>query len=448
MNITTHVTEQLADTLTPVTIFLRLRHRFNTCLLLESSDYHTKENSFSLLCAEPIAEFKTLTNDSAKVNELHHFIQNINMDSNHPIAQRFNSVFGYSSFDAVQSFENIKFNPSKPGAKIPSMLYHLYRYLIVIDHFSDRLYILENIPDGESPTTDSIKETIFRGDIPKQESFAKLGERSSNMTDDDFKALVTKGKHHCQIGDVFQIVLSRRFQQSYKGDVFNVYRSLRSINPSPYSFFFDYGSYRIFGASPEAQIIVRNQMAEIHPIAGTFKRSGDDELDAQRAQELLADPKENAEHVMLVDLARNDLSRNAKKVEVVNYKQVQYFSHVIHLVSKVQGELAEKNRNIRVYADTFPAGTLSGAPKYKAMQIIDELEPTSRGIYGGAIGAFGLNGDVNHAITIRSFFSENETLYYQAGAGVVIDSDEEKENQEVFNKLAALGKALEQAETI
>lgn len=448
MKITTIVQEQLADTLTPVTLFLRLRERFGTCLLLESSDYHTKEDSFSLLCAEPIAEFKTTQNNSSRVEELHQFIKNIAMDSDHPIAKRFNSIFGYSSFDAVQSFEEIQFNTSKPGAKIPAILYHLYRYLIVIDHFKDRLYILENIPDGEKSTMASIENTLFNGPISATNTFKRSGNRSSNMTDEEFKGLVSKGKHHCQIGDVFQIVLSRRFEQSYSGDVFNVYRSLRSINPSPYSFFFDYGTFSIFGASPEAQIIVRNEMAEIHPIAGTFRRSGDDDLDALRAQELLADPKENAEHVMLVDLARNDLSRNAKEVEVVKYKQVQYFSHVIHLVSKVQGKLDAADKSIRVFADTFPAGTLSGAPKYKAMQIIDKLEPTSRGIYGGAIGAFGLNGDVNHAITIRSFFSQDNTLYYQAGAGVVIDSDEEKENQEVFNKLAALGKALEQAESI
>ncbi|MBX2845407.1 MAG: anthranilate synthase component I family protein [Saprospiraceae bacterium] len=447
MQVNTIVSKHLADMHTPVSAYLRLRAKYHPCLLLESSDYQTKENSFSLLCAAPLATFQVDECRPTDVEQLQNFIKSIESQADSSIAQRFNSVFGYASSEAVQSFENIQFQ-NKPGVQIPKLLYHFFRFILVFNHFNEELYIIENIPAGQNSQKDQLEALIFNGEIVHGPSFKAKGEPTSNMSDDDFRQLVRTGKHHCQIGDVFQIVLSRRFQQAYSGDVFNVYRALRSINPSPYSFFYDYGDFQIFGASPEAQIIIRNQEAEIHPIAGTFRRTGNDEEDAIKAQELLKDPKENAEHVMLVDLARNDLSRNAKQVEVSEYKQVQYFSHVIHLVSKVKGLLTDQQKSIQVFADTFPAGTLSGAPKYRAMEIIDELEPTMRGIYGGAIGAFGLNGDVNHAITIRSFFAQNQELHYQAGAGIVIDSNEDNETQEVYNKLAALGKALEQAETI
>jgi len=260
--------------------------------------------------------------------------------------------------------------------------------------------------------------------------------------------MVKKGIASCHRGDVFQIVLSRRFEQPFTGDELNVYRALRSINPSPYLFFFDYGDYKLMGSSPEAQIIIKNGKAVVHPIAGTFKRTGDDETDKKEADRLLLDAKENAEHVMLVDLARNDLSRLCDDVKVEHYREVQYFSHVIHLVSEVSGSVRPGTNPFELLAKTFPAGTLSGAPKIKAMQLIDAFEPTARGSYGGGIGFVGFDGSCNHAIMIRTFLSKQNTLVYQAGAGVVAASKPENELQEVNNKLGALKKAIEFAATI
>ncbi|WP_299517580.1 anthranilate synthase component I family protein, partial [uncultured Flavobacterium sp.] len=279
-------------------------------------------------------------------------------------------------------------------------------------------------------------------------SFSKVGKTVSNLTDENFKEQVTLAKKHCHRGDVFQLVLSRRFSQEFKGDEFNVYRALRNINPSPYLFYFDYGDFKLFGSSPEAHLIVKNGEAEIHPIAGTFKRTGNDENDAIQAKKLAEDVKENSEHVMLVDLARNDLSRNCNQVKIEKYKEIQFFSHVIHLVSKVVGKLKPEAKTVDLVASTFPAGTLTGAPKHKAMQLIEKIENTNRSFYGGAIGFIDFNGNFNHAILIRTFLSKNHHLHYQAGAGIVESSSEESEMQEVYNKLNALNKALEMAEKI
>lgn len=438
----------LADTITPVSAYLKLKEHYTPCLLLESSDYHTKENSFSFICCEALEEFTKTETDREIPRQLSDFIRSIVCTTNDKIALRFNSIFGFSTYEAVQSFEKIDFNKQKDGVDIPNILYHFFRFIIVFNHFNETIHLIENIPSENKSEIEVLKNRLFEPKKLSQQSFRKLAERTSNISDTTFKKFVTRGKHHCQIGDVFQIVLSRRFSQQFEGDTFLLYRALRSINPSPFSFYFDYGDFQILGASPEAQILVRNNLAEIHPIAGTFKRTGNDDDDSKQAKELFNDPKENAEHVMLVDLARNDLSKNTKDVKVATYKDIQFYSHVIHLVSKVTGILDKNSDSRQLYADTFPAGTLSGAPKYRAMEIIDETETTKRGIYGGAIGAFGLNGDVNHAIAIRTFLAKNNTLYYQAGAGIVIDSKEESENQEVYNKLRALEIAMEKAEQI
>ena len=354
---------------------------------------------------------------------------------------------GCSAYDGDKYFEDLSFDDGKIAEDIPSLQYDFYRHLIVFDHFHETMHLLDYVPEGSQTELPKIKGIIERQDI-QTFPFRTEGNGYSNMTDEEYMAMVTKGKEHCQRGDVFQIVLARKYYQDFKGDDFNVYRALRSINPSPYLFYFDYGEYRIFGSSPEAQLIVKDGKAEIHPIAGTFRRTGDKAKDAVLAQELERDPKENSEHVMLVDLARNDLSRNTDKVVVDKYKEVQYFSHVIHLVSKVTGSLKSKASAFDIFADTFPAGTLSGAPKYKAMQLINSYEKDARSYYGGGIGLIFFNGDLNHAIMIRSFLSKDGKLLRQAGAGIVIDSVEEKELQEVNNKLAALEKALKMAENI
>ena len=451
----------IADTVTPVGLYLKFRDKFANTLLLESSDYHSKEESFSFLCVDPVVTIKAenhYLNLSHGAEQLERKkLENTNFYSIFqeytgcidldcaPEIKGFNGLYGYTTYDGVQYFENIELNVKPAASAIPLLQYSFFRFVIAINHFNDEMILIENLEEGQESRLDEI-ETILRSKAYTTQSFSFENEETSNCTDEEFKEYVSKGKAHCKRGDVFQIVLSRQFQQSFKGDEFNVYRALRSINPSPYLFYFDYGSFKLMGSSPEAQIKVGKGKATINPIAGTFRRTGDMAEDIKLGKKLSEDTKENAEHVMLVDLARNDLSKHADHVTVEVFKEVQYFSHVIHLVSTVEGDI--KGNPIEIVGDTFPAGTLSGAPKYKAMQLIDTYENQSRGFYGGAVGVIGLDGSVNLAIAIRSFVSKNNVLYSQAGAGIVIDSVEEKELQEVNNKLAALKKALELAEKI
>ncbi len=357
-----------------------------------------------------------------------------------------NGLFGYMAYDAVRYYEDVQLSKKEGSIRIPDIYYAVYQNIIAINHFKNEAYIFAHCFDSENNISEI--EQILKVKNFASYNFSMHGKASSNLEDKEYKAHVELAKKHCQRGDVFQLVLSRRFSQGFKGDEFNVYRALRSVNPSPYLFYFDYGDFKIFGSSPEAQLIVKEGTAEIHPIAGTFKRTGNDEQDAILAKQLTEDDKENSEHVMLVDLARNDLSRNGNMVEVANYREVQFFSHVIHLVSKVTGQKKKDIPTMKVVADTFPAGTLSGAPKHMAMQLIEKYEKTSRGYYGGAIGFMDFNGNFNHAIMIRTFLSKNHELHYQAGAGLVAASNAEDELQETYNKLGALTKALEIAETI
>jgi len=463
--ITTHK-KLLADTTTPVSIYLRLRDVFPNSLLLESSDYHSRENSLSYVCCEPIAGL--ILNDGVLkltypggreenypagefdlIDKINEFLTSFETEAN-PSKITSNGLFGYFTHEAVEHFETIRLKHCDNDVrKIPVMQYHIYRYIIAIDHFKNELYIFHNQPEGEADNhgLEKVADLIRNKNFPEYH-FESHGEEKSNLTNEEFMAVVEKMKQHIYRGDVFQIVPSRGFSRKFLGDEFNVYRALRSINPSPYLFYFDYGDFRIFGSSPEAQITIKNRVASIFPIAGTFKRSGDDEKDAEIARNLENDPKESAEHVMLVDLARNDLSRHCGEVEVKSFKEVQYYSHLIHLVSHVSGKLLPGASSFKVVADTYPAGTLSGAPKYRAMEIIDENEKTKRSFYSGAIGFFGFNGDFNHAIMIRSFLSKNNTLHYQAGAGIVAGSVAESELKEVDNKIAALRKAIEMAEEL
>jgi anthranilate synthase component 1 len=468
IKITTTVTKKLADVHTPVGIYLRLRDRFRDTILLESTDHHAAENSYSFICINAIGgieirdknsvEFKLPGQDPEKAelkgngdlkNLLWNFMQGFQMESEDKKAAQFaQGLFGYFTFDAVQFFETIQFNNGSDVVnKIPMARYRLYQYVIAINHYKDELLLLENRIDAIASEVEVVKSLINSKDVPVY-PFKITSEETSNMSDNDYVEMVKKGIGSCYRGDVFQIVLSRRFQQSFIGDEFNVYRALRNINPSPYLFFFDYGDYKLIGSSPEAQLIIRNGKAVVHPIAGTFKRTGDDIVDQQKADELVNDPKENAEHVMLVDLARNDLSTVCSNVQVNHYKQVQYYSHVIHLVSEVTGNVTEGTNPFEILFKTFPAGTLSGAPKYKAMQLIDGYEPTPRSFYGGAIGFVGFDGSCNHAIMIRTLLSKNNTLVLQAGAGIVAASKPGSELQEVNNKLNALKNAIQTASTI
>lgn len=453
----------LADTLTPVSAYLRLRDIFPHSLLLESSDYHANNNDFSYICCNPISSIElkkgvlsthypdgSSTVEQAETSmdipeRIHQFSQQFDSER-FPFKFISNGIFGYIAHDAVDRFENIDLNKAKPGQDIPDIYYAVYQNIIAISLFNHEAHLFSHVFEGEH-NLDKI-EMLLNAKKSSHFSFEKVGDKTSNLTDEQFIDFVKKGKEHCFRGDVFQLVLSRRFSQGFKGDEFNVYRTLRSINPSPYLFFFDYGDFKIFGSSPEAQLIVQEGKAEIHPIAGTFRRTGDDEKDALAAGELANDPKENSEHVMLVDLARNDLSRNGSEVAVEKNREIQFYSHVIHLVSKVTCTMKKAAKTFRVVADTFPAGTLSGAPKHKALQLIDRYETTQRNFYGGAIGYMDFHGNFNHAIIIRSFLSKNHHLFYQAGAGIVTDSVPESELQEVYNKLGALDKALTLAENV
>ncbi|WP_435262007.1 anthranilate synthase component I family protein [Tenacibaculum sp. nBUS_03] len=457
---TTISKKQLADTVTPVGLYLRLRDTYSNTLLLESSDYHSKEESYSFICIEPLITMKADKDKfsvSVKGKEIsketiqgnfnslfNQFTETINLICEDSI-KSFNGLYGYTTYDSVQYFETIKLNVKDAPSSIPMMQYSFYKFIIAINHFNDEMILIENIKENETSRIQEI-ETIIKAQAFNTQKFEINGDETSNCTNEDFKEYVKKAKAHCKRGDVFQLVLSRQFQQKFKGDEFNVYRALRSINPSPYLFYFDYGNFKLMGSSPEAQIKINEGKAIINPIAGTFRRTGDMAQDIKLGKKLSEDKKETAEHVMLVDLARNDLSKHADNVKVDVFKEVQYFSHVIHLVSTVQGKI--KGNPIKIVGDTFPAGTLSGAPKYKAMELIDIYENQSRGFYGGAVGIIGLDGSVNLAIAIRSFVSKQNVLYFQAGAGIVIHSNEENELQEVNNKLAALKKALLLAEKI
>jgi anthranilate synthase component 1 len=464
MKLYVHSKKMLADLQTPVGIYLKIRDLYTNSVLLESSDYHGVENSYSYIGFCPIGgisvnrfvikeeypdgtKIETSVTDKLTVAERFDiFLKSVDLVKNdNPVG--INGLFGYSSYESVQYFEDVKLSSREtvPGS-MPGLHYVLFKYIIAVNHFNNELTIIENLLEGEVSSIADIEEILMNNNIATYD-FSAIGEEKSDITDEEYKAMVRKGKEQCFKGNVFQIVLSRRYYQKFKGDDFMLYRTLRSVNPSPYLFYFNFGNFRIFGSSPEAHLVVdiKKQKAYIKPIAGTFRRTGDDEKDFQLAEKLRHDKKENAEHVMLVDLARNDLSRNTNHVEVEVFREVQYYSHVLHLVSSVSGKLKPDTKVIQLFADTFPAGTLSGAPKIKAMQLIDQIEPHDRGPYGGCLGYIGFDGSFNQAITIRSFVSKNNTLYYQAGAGIVAKSDEESELHEVNNKLAALKMAVDVA---
>lgn len=467
IEIQTTVKKMLADVYTPVGIYLRLRDRFRDTILLESTDFHAGENSYSFIGVNAIGgievqspqliEYKLpgqkpekliIKNQLDVPGMLWDFMQRFDIKNAEAKEAKFSQgLYGYTNYDAVQFFDTIKLTNKSPIEGVGGLRYRLYQYVIAINHFKDELFICENhIKDIESEV--SLVESLIKSkDVPVF-PFKTQGEETSNLTDEQYMEMVKKGIASCYRGDVFQIVLSRRFQQSFTGDEFNVYRALRSINPSPYLFYFDYGDYKLMGSSPESQLIVENGKAIVHPIAGTFKRTGNDAMDKELADKLEKDEKENAEHVMLVDLARNDLSRMCTNVTVTQYKKVNYYSHVIHLVSEVTGTVVPNSNPFQMLAVSFPAGTLSGAPKFKAMQLIDEYENTARNYYGGTIGFMGFDGSCNHAIMIRTFLSKDNTLIRQAGAGIVAASKPESELQEVNNKLNALKKAIEMAQNI
>lgn len=468
-NYTTQTRKILADLYTPVGVYMRLRDIYPQSALMESSDYHGTENSRSFIGVHPIASIAvghgvvTATYPDGRVEEkeLPAFGEGKGEKCKLAISKAFNDfiqafhvegegseccgLYGFTTFNAVRYFENIPVKDTTMEKNdAPDIYYIMYKNIIVFDHFNNTMQL---ITLGEEAELDALMKAINKANV-KPYDFHPVGETTSTLTDEEHKANIRRCIQHCLRGDVFQIVVSRRFVQKYEGDDFKLYRALRSINPSPYLFYFDFGGFRIFGSSPETHNRIVGDKAFIDPIAGTTKRTGNMEQDRKAAEFLRNDPKENAEHVMLVDLARNDLSRNCHGVKVDFYKDMQFYSHVIHLVSRVSGTLDEQADHIKAFIDTFPAGTLSGAPKVRAMQIISELEPHNRGAYGGCIGFIGLNGDLNQAIVIRTFISRNGELWFQAGSGVVAKSNDQYELEECNNKLGALIKAIHIAEEL
>lgn len=460
------VSSRLFDTITPVSLYLQLRDTFPHSLLLESNDFRGGENSFSYLCCGPLATFRlnhgTLMEiypDRQERNQIdqkvsvldrfQRFLDSFVLQNNDHSESVLNGIFGYTSYEAIRYFEEISLNqPADSARSIPEICYSLYQYIFAIDHHRNVVHLVRNSCGQQVKDRFDPERFLAATAINSPYRFKAIDREESNFSDQEYLEVIRQCKRHIQRGDVFQIVPSRRFIQKFSGDEFNVYRALRSINPSPYLFYFDYGAFRLFGSSPETQLMVRDRMASIYPIAGTCRRTGDEVFDLQQAEILKNDPKEGAEHVMLVDLARNDLSKHCTAVHVEAFKEIQHYSHVIHLVSRVSGRLDDAKTTLAVLADTFPAGTLSGAPKYRAMELIDRYESGRRYFYGGAIGFIGFNGDCNHAIMIRSFLSKNGSLFYQAGGGVVADSVAESELQEVNNKLLALKKAIKMAEEL
>lgn len=462
-NYNTHCKQILGDMHTPVSIYLKVRDLYPQSVLMESSDFHANQNSLSFIALCPLAsiginsgmvttsypnggkETCPLSESFTVENALNSFINQFQVQGSH---KEVCGLYGYTTFNSVKYFEKISIKESHDEMNdAPDILYILYKYVIIFNHFKNELTLVEMLSEGEESKLNELEAAIENRNYASY-NFSVTAPITSPITDEQHKENVRKGIAHCLRGDVFQIVLSRRFIQPFAGDDFKVYRALRSINPSPYLFYFDFGGYRIFGSSPETHCKIDNRQAYIDPIAGTTRRTGDPVKDKELTEELLSDPKENAEHVMLVDLARNDLSRNCHDVKVVFYKEPQYYSHVIHLVSRVCGTMNEEANTMKTFIDTFPAGTLSGAPKVKAMQLISQMEPHNRGAYGGCIGFIGLNGDLNQAITIRTFVSRNNELWFQAGGGIVAGSNEENELQEVNNKLGALKKAIDMAASL
>lgn len=464
MKLHTHINHILADTKTPVALYLALRDHFQNGLLLESSDYNSKDGHYSYICLNPLASIslknsiisttinnvisKTAItfNKDALLKNLINFKNKFEFKTQ-ALPFCYAGLFGYTGYNIISYAEDIELKTANKKFDIPELLYHVYGIILVFNHNTNNLHIISHHFSDEASKLqlEKVSERIQFASF-SEFNFSTVNETKSSITDEDYKSLVTKAKEHCQQGDVFQLVLSRRFSQQFTGDEFNVYRALKNINPSPYLFYFDLGDFKLFGSSPEAQLIIHNEVAEIHPIAGTYKRTGNDEHDLIKAKELLNDPKEISEHNMLVDLARNDLSKYCTKVELKISKQTQFYSHVIHLVSKVIGKKKTAFHPFEVLLGTFPAGTLSGAPKYKALQLIDKYEIESREFYGGCVGFISHDNQLNHAIMIRTFLSKDNTLYYQAGAGIVVTSNEESELNEINNKVSALKKAIQLAE--
>ena len=355
-------------------------------------------------------------------------------------------LVGFAAYDVVRHFERLRVRAPRTGG-VPALHYVAPRSVLVFDHLTRGVALLHAGSEAERRSLRTEVVRALRGGLPNGPRPGRYAPPNAAFTRSDYLSGVRRTQEYIAAGDVYQLVLASRFSGHHELDPFQVYRALRLINPSPYMYYCALGEVIVVGSSPEALVKLNAGRAQLRPIAGTRPRGPDDASDAAREAELLADPKENAEHVMLVDLARNDLGRVARagSVRVDPYRCIERYSHVMHMVSGVEGELAAGRDAFDLFAAAFPAGTLVGAPKVRAMEIIDELEPVSRGLYGGTVGYFGARGDMDHAITIRTLVFAGDEYSYQAGAGIVADSVPATEHEEVLAKSAAMVRALELA---
>jgi anthranilate synthase component I len=451
-----------ADLDTPVSAYIKLKP-FEPCFLLESVEGGERLARYSFLgLGQSIA--LELRADGLRINGAEmvrpatgtawlELLRSLLSDSP-ALTPRINGLpfagglVGAAGYDVVRYFERLPANRSEPKM-LPQAALVAPRSLLIFDHLTRRAALLHSGSGAERQALRADIIDVLRGGIRENaRSASGFTPAEASMTPAEFMERVGRCKEHITAGDIYQIVLSVRFRGTTKLDPFQCYRALRLLNPSPYMYFFELGNLKVAGSSPEALVKLDGRNASLRPIAGTRPRGRTDEQDMALEQELLADPKENAEHVMLVDLARNDLGRVARagSVRVDPFRKIERYSHVMHIVSGVQGTLDDSKDAFDLFAAAFPAGTLVGAPKVRAMELIAELEPVGRGLYGGTIGYFSKNGNMDQAITIRTMVFNGEEYSFQAGAGIVADSDPEREYEEVMAKSEILRRALEIAE--
>lgn len=457
--------EYVADTETPITLYLKLLDQGPSCLL-ESVEGGQYLGRYSFIALDPIVTFRSAGGDGALVfpdgraenvsgpplKTLREIMQSFRVPERENNLRFWGGAVGFTAYDAVRSLEKLPGTPVDE-LQMPDCIYFFPSTVVIFDHVRHTVTLSVNLPlDGEDPCVvykravsklKQIRDKLQRS-IPYTGEFTLQGAIKEDLSDDEFVQRVQRAQEYIRAGDIIQVVLSRRYALNFDGDDFAIYRRLRSVNPSPYMYYFNLGDIKVIGSSPEMLVRVENETVTTCPIAGTRPRALDPEEDRRLAGELLDDEKERAEHLMLVDLGRNDLGRVSVPgtVKVPRFMEVDYYSHVMHIVSRVEGILAPDKDALDALAACFPAGTVSGAPKVRAMEIIDELEPNRRGIYAGAVGYLGFNGNMDTAIAIRTMVIKGNTIYIQAGAGIVADSQPQRECEEIASKARAMFKTL------
>ena len=465
--------EFLADTETPVSAYLKIKDKAFS-YLLESADGVTSWGRYSFIGYKPhvTARFmdpkmeitrdgKTETLDRIKnplkvLRDLASEYRSVPSEDLPPFQ---GGLVGFFNYDLIRTWEPVP--GDGPDSKMPECVFTASRRLIIFDHLTHKITVVAHahLLEKEDPKAaydracDAVNDTITELRQPvsaiMEGNGIRVSELESNVKKETFMGGVTRAKEYIAAGDAIQVVLSQRYEGTVSGDDFTLYRNLRSINPSPYMFYLNFGETRLIGASPEILVRLTNGRIELRPIAGTRPRGKDEDMDQALEQELMADPKERAEHIMLVDLGRNDAGKVAEAgtVTVSRLMEVERYSHVMHLVSRVEARLSPEHDAFDLFMASFPAGTVSGAPKIRAMEIINELEPSPRGPYAGAVGYFGFNGNMDFCITIRTITLHNDKLSFQVGAGIVADSDPEKEYQETLNKAGAMFQAIRRTQS-